>query len=76
MIIFWILTAIALGLGLFSLMGDGKRNRLVAERLQQPPLGNPPPASIIVPVKASDEGLAENLARLLPRTIRITSLSS
>lgn len=64
MIIFWTLTTIALALGVFSLLGDGRRNRLVAQRLRQPPLTETPPASIIVPIKGYDEGLAENLASL------------
>ncbi|MCW5979132.1 MAG: glycosyltransferase [Bryobacteraceae bacterium] len=62
--VFWVLTTIALGLGVASLRGDARRNRFVAERLKQPAPADPPPATVIVPVKGPEEGLAENLASL------------
>jgi len=46
-----------------SLRGERKRAAYVARRLAEP-AGDLPPATVIVPVKGSDEGLRENLDAL------------
>jgi cellulose synthase/poly-beta-1,6-N-acetylglucosamine synthase-like glycosyltransferase len=61
----WILIGLALLLGLMSLAGDGVRARHVAQSLVvRLPDQECPPATVIVPVKGADEGLASNLAAL------------
>lgn len=61
----WVLISAALVLALLSLKGDSARRRYIRERLaSRLPDGDCSPATVIVPVKGSDEGLAENLAAL------------
>ena len=62
-VLYWLLTGPALLLAALSLRGERKRAAYVARRLA----GRPkelPPATVIVPVKGSDEGLRENLEAL------------
>jgi len=61
---FWFFTGPALFLALLSLRGERKRADYVAEHLGQPHVAEPPPATVIVPVKGPDHGLAGNLAAL------------
>ena len=62
-VLYWLLTGPALLLAALSLRGERKRADYVARRLvgQSKDL---PPATVIVPVKGSDEGLRENLEAL------------
>ena len=61
----WVLIGLALLLGLLSLSGDRARAAWVVERLAfRLPDAECLPATVIVPVKGADEGLAENLAAL------------
>ena len=62
--LFWAIVGPALALGLLSLAGDPARARYVRRRLAGPPAADPPPVTVIVPVKGSDEGLRENLKAL------------
>jgi cellulose synthase/poly-beta-1,6-N-acetylglucosamine synthase-like glycosyltransferase len=62
-VLYWLLAGPALLLAALSLRGERKRAAYVARRLA----GRPkelPPATVIVPVKGSDEGLRENLEAL------------
>jgi cellulose synthase/poly-beta-1,6-N-acetylglucosamine synthase-like glycosyltransferase len=61
--VYWFLVGPALLLALLSLRGERKRAGYVARRLAEQPQ-DLPPATVIVPVKGSDEGLRENLAAL------------
>ncbi len=61
----WAIIAVALALGVFSLRGDREREAYVRERLAAGATKRAmPPATVIVPVKGEDEGLAGNLAAL------------
>jgi len=61
----WVLIGLALLLGLLALAGDAKRARYAAEQLAfRLPDEQCLPATVIVPVKGPDEGLAANLAAL------------
>ncbi len=60
---YWFFTGPGLLLALLSLRGDRKRARYVARRLAETPQ-HLPPATVIVPVKGAEEGLAGNLAAL------------
>jgi cellulose synthase/poly-beta-1,6-N-acetylglucosamine synthase-like glycosyltransferase len=61
--LYWFLTGPALLLAALSLRGERKRAAYVARRLAGQPK-DLPPATVIVPVKGSDEGLRENLEAL------------
>jgi ceramide glucosyltransferase len=61
---FWLLVAPALLLTLASLAAERGRAAYVRECLVAPPRSDLPPATVIVPVKGSDQGLRENLAAL------------
>ena len=61
--LYWFLAGPALLLAALSLRGERKRAAYVARRLAEP-AGDLPPATVIVPVKGSDEGLRENLDAL------------
>jgi cellulose synthase/poly-beta-1,6-N-acetylglucosamine synthase-like glycosyltransferase len=58
------LAAPALVLAVLSLNGEKRRARYYAERLAAPVEGRLPPATVIVPVKGLDQGLADNLLSL------------
>jgi ceramide glucosyltransferase len=60
---FWFFTGPALLLAILSLRGERKRARYVARRLAET-CDALPAATVIVPVKGPEEGLAENLAAL------------
>ncbi|MCC6540364.1 MAG: glycosyltransferase [Bryobacterales bacterium] len=61
----WILLGLALVLAVLSLRGDGARLRYVEAQLARQLADDAcPPATVIVPVKGADEGLARNLAAL------------
>ncbi len=61
----WILLGLALLLAVLSLRGDDARARYVdAQLARRLPDEACPPATVIVPVKGADEGLAQNLAAL------------
>ena len=62
-VLYWCLTGPALLLAALSLRGERKRAAYVARRLAERPK-DLPPATVIVPVKGSDEGLRENLEAL------------
>ena len=62
-VLYWFLTGPALLLAALSLRGERKRAAYVARRLAGQPK-DLPPATVIVPVKGSDEGLRENLEAL------------
>ena len=62
-VLYWCLTGPALLLAALSLRGERKRAAYVARRLAGRPK-DLPPATVIVPVKGSDEGLRENLEAL------------
>jgi ceramide glucosyltransferase len=62
-VLYWFLTGPALLLAALSLRGERKRAAYVARRLAERPK-ELPPATVIVPVKGSDEGLRENLEAL------------
>jgi cellulose synthase/poly-beta-1,6-N-acetylglucosamine synthase-like glycosyltransferase len=62
-VLYWFLTGPALLLAALSLRGERKRAAYVARRLAERPQ-DLPPATVIVPVKGSDEGLRENLEAL------------
>lgn len=66
MLIVWVPIGLALALALLSLAGDRAKARFAAERLASPRLPDEAceAATVIVPVKGFDEGLAENLAAL------------
>ncbi len=64
MLWFWVLVIPALLLAAFSLRGERRRERYYRECLAAPPEAHLPPATVIVPVKGSDEGLAGNLQSL------------
>jgi cellulose synthase/poly-beta-1,6-N-acetylglucosamine synthase-like glycosyltransferase len=61
--LYWFLAGPALLLAALSLRGERKRAAYVARRLAERPK-DLPPATVIVPVKGSDEGLRENLEAL------------
>jgi cellulose synthase/poly-beta-1,6-N-acetylglucosamine synthase-like glycosyltransferase len=61
--LYWFLAGPALLLAALSLRGERKRAAYVARRLAERP-EDLPPATVIVPVKGSDEGLRENLEAL------------
>ncbi len=61
---FWFFAGPALALAFLSLRGERKRAAYVEARLAEKPPDHLPPATVIVPVKGSDEGLLENLAAL------------
>jgi cellulose synthase/poly-beta-1,6-N-acetylglucosamine synthase-like glycosyltransferase len=61
---YWFLAGIAVSLALASIIGEGKRARWILERLPAPIPSRLPAASVIVPVKGLDEGLAANLVSL------------
>ncbi len=61
--LYWCLTGPSLLLAALSLRGERKRAAYVARRLAERPQ-DLPPATVIVPVKGSDEGLRENLDAL------------
>jgi len=60
---YWFFVGPALLLAILSLRGERKRAAYVERRLAATPT-NPPPATVIVPVKGDDHGLRENLAAL------------
>jgi GT2 family glycosyltransferase len=60
---YWFFTGPALLLALLSLSGERKRALYVARRLAEQPASFPA-ATVIVPIKGPEEGLAENLAAL------------
>ena len=62
-VLYWFLAGPALLLAALSLRGERKRAAYVARRLAERPK-DLPPATVIVPVKGSDEGLRENLEAL------------
>lgn len=62
-VLYWCLTGPALLLAALSLRGERKRAAYVARRLAERPQ-DLPAATVIVPVKGSDEGLRENLEAL------------
>ena len=65
MLLAWILIGLALLLGLLALAGDHNRARYAERELKlRLPDHQCPPATVIVPVKGMDEGLASNLAAL------------
>ncbi|MFN3325948.1 MAG: glycosyltransferase [Bryobacteraceae bacterium] len=64
MLWFWPLVLPAILLAAASFAGERKRFRYIREQLAHPPEGPFPPATVIVPVKGEDEGLAENLTTL------------
>ncbi len=65
MVVFWVLTALAIAMALASLRGDRRRAEYVVAALAEPaPAESLWPATVIVPVKGHDEGLRENLASL------------
>jgi cellulose synthase/poly-beta-1,6-N-acetylglucosamine synthase-like glycosyltransferase len=61
--LYWLFTAPALLLALLSLRGERARARYVARRLAERP-AKLPPATVVVPIKGPEEGLADNLAAL------------
>jgi ceramide glucosyltransferase len=61
---FWFFAGPALVLAFLSLRGERKRAEYVAGQLAQALPADPPPATVIVPVKGDDPGLRENLAAL------------
>jgi cellulose synthase/poly-beta-1,6-N-acetylglucosamine synthase-like glycosyltransferase len=64
-VIAWTLIPAALLLAVLSLRGDSARRKYFQDRLaERLPDNSCPPATVIVPVKGYDEGLAENLAAL------------
>lgn len=65
LLVVWILIGLAVLLGLLSLAGERARAEYVARSLaHRLPDEACPPATVIVPVKGLDEGLAANLAAL------------
>lgn len=64
MFAYWLVAGLAVVLALVSLKGEGARRRYVLERLPAPVPARMPAATVIVPVKGDDEGLAANLASL------------
>jgi cellulose synthase/poly-beta-1,6-N-acetylglucosamine synthase-like glycosyltransferase len=62
-VLYWFLTGPALLLAVLSLRGERKRAAYVARRLAERPQ-DLLPATVIVPVKGSDEGLRQNLEAL------------
>jgi len=64
-LLLWILLGLALLLAVLSLRGDGARALYVEAQLaRRLPDSALPPATVMVPVKGADEGLARNLAAL------------
>jgi ceramide glucosyltransferase len=61
---FWFFAGPAVVLAFLSLRGERKRAAYIAGQLAQALPADPPPATIIVPVKGDDPGLRENLAAL------------
>jgi len=61
---YWLVAGLAVVLALASLKGERGRMRYVLDRLPAPVPDGMPPATVIVPVKGEDEGLAANLASL------------
>jgi ceramide glucosyltransferase len=61
---FWFFAGPAVVLAFLSLRGERKRAAYIAGQLAQALPADPPPATVIVPVKGDDPGLRENMAAL------------
>ncbi len=60
----WFLLLLPVALGLLSLRGERARLAYIVSRLPPPDPMRCPPATVIVPVKGADAGIAENLRAL------------